>query len=338
MFMGQADVDIRYVSFHELGRTKIGPLDSTTFDAAGNVTHIGTNQIARYPLHTHYLSGPAQGRSDGYQFSLVGNSVDNGQRRPAVQVGHRHPPQQLRPDPGQRRLQHRRGGVLDRGRLGELQRLPAQLRRPRQRHRRLLRPERQHRLRLLVQGPEQLRPRQRGGQRVRGNLQLRLRRLRHLHRRPAGPEVPRGEPLDPRSIRQRQYERHAPAGVRPQRGVRGDPDRAVPVVDRHRRRHARRRGRERRQGLPRLELPFSGIHNWPTNHVTYDGYVAAGNGTRPTAWTSWTTTRRAWSSRTPTFRGCGRGSSLVPGRGHDGDPGFLPPEPYVTSPSRRCRR
>lgn len=78
MFMGQADVDIRYVSFHELGRTKIGPLDSTTFDASGNVTHIGTNQIARYPLHMHYLSGPSQGRSDGYQFTLIGNSVDDG--------------------------------------------------------------------------------------------------------------------------------------------------------------------------------------------------------------------------------------------------------------------
>ena len=66
MFMGRADVDIRYAAFLDLGRTKIGPLDSTTFDSAGNVTHIGTNQIARYPVHTHYLMGPEGGQSDGY--------------------------------------------------------------------------------------------------------------------------------------------------------------------------------------------------------------------------------------------------------------------------------
>jgi hypothetical protein len=66
IFIHRADVDIRYASFEDLGRTTAQPLDST----AGS--HIGTNQIGRYDLHLHHLAGPANtgGRP---QFTLEGN-------------------------------------------------------------------------------------------------------------------------------------------------------------------------------------------------------------------------------------------------------------------------
>src|SRR5262249_25970340 len=47
LFVHQADVDIRYTLFQDLGRTTIAPLDSTTFDGNGMPTHLGTNQIGR---------------------------------------------------------------------------------------------------------------------------------------------------------------------------------------------------------------------------------------------------------------------------------------------------
>jgi len=43
-------VDIEYVRFKDLGRTSaFSPLDNTTYDAHGNVTHIGTNQVGAMP-------------------------------------------------------------------------------------------------------------------------------------------------------------------------------------------------------------------------------------------------------------------------------------------------
>ncbi len=60
-------------------------MDNTTFDAAGNVTHIGTNQIARYAVHMHHLFGPENPTNTGYQFKLVGNTID-GSRKWAVDV------------------------------------------------------------------------------------------------------------------------------------------------------------------------------------------------------------------------------------------------------------
>lgn len=47
----------RAASFKGLHRTTIAKLDSTTFDADGNVLHIGENQIARYPWHLHHVGG-----------------------------------------------------------------------------------------------------------------------------------------------------------------------------------------------------------------------------------------------------------------------------------------
>ncbi len=78
IFISSADVDIRYAEFDGMGRTTNAVLDSTTRDGTGIVTHVGTNQIGRYPLHLHYCNGVAGGSPTGYQFRVVGNSIDNG--------------------------------------------------------------------------------------------------------------------------------------------------------------------------------------------------------------------------------------------------------------------
>ncbi len=86
LFTARADVDIEYAQFQDLGRTDgYQDLDNTTFDAAGNVTHIGTNQIARYAVHMHHLFGPENPTNSGYQFKFIGNTVD-GSRKWAVDV------------------------------------------------------------------------------------------------------------------------------------------------------------------------------------------------------------------------------------------------------------
>ncbi len=74
----QAVVDIRWTAFVQLGRTLNIPLDNTTAAADGTITHIGTNQIGRYPLHMHHLIGPATAPANGYQFTLIGNAIDGG--------------------------------------------------------------------------------------------------------------------------------------------------------------------------------------------------------------------------------------------------------------------
>jgi len=80
IFVARADVDVRYVLFKDLGRTTNAPLDSTTFDNAGRVTHVGTNQIGRYSLHLHHLMGPRTPPENGYQYTLIGNAVDGGRK------------------------------------------------------------------------------------------------------------------------------------------------------------------------------------------------------------------------------------------------------------------
>jgi hypothetical protein len=78
---GRADVDIRYARFESLGRTDATvPLDTSTVDELGVVTHVGTNQIGRYSLHIHHLIGPANSANTGYQFQLIGNSLDDGRK------------------------------------------------------------------------------------------------------------------------------------------------------------------------------------------------------------------------------------------------------------------
>lgn len=79
MCLDRAYVDWQHVNFTELGRTTIDLLNSTTFDAEGEPTHVGTNPKARYSIHFHNLIGP---RGDdpkpggSYQFLLQGCAVD----------------------------------------------------------------------------------------------------------------------------------------------------------------------------------------------------------------------------------------------------------------------
>lgn len=86
LFAARADVDIRFARFKDLGRTDaFRDLDNTQFDASGNVTHLGTNQVARYAVHFHHLMGPENPTNTGYQFQFVGNTVE-GARKWAVTV------------------------------------------------------------------------------------------------------------------------------------------------------------------------------------------------------------------------------------------------------------
>jgi hypothetical protein len=76
LFSSRADVDLRYVEFRELGRTKMGILDSAQSDSDGRVRRLGTNQIGRYSVHFHHTFGPKQTPANGYQFTVIGNAID----------------------------------------------------------------------------------------------------------------------------------------------------------------------------------------------------------------------------------------------------------------------
>ncbi len=76
LYTARADVRIAYAEFRDLGRTDaLRPVDSTKFDAAGNVTHLGTNQIGRYAVHLHHVMGLENPTNTGYQFEFTGNSI-----------------------------------------------------------------------------------------------------------------------------------------------------------------------------------------------------------------------------------------------------------------------
>ncbi|WP_164103965.1 right-handed parallel beta-helix repeat-containing protein, partial [Candidatus Laterigemmans baculatus] len=90
MAVGRANVDLRYAAFVGLGRTSNANLDSTVFASDGTVSHEGTNQVGRYSLHLHHLSGPAEGLEADpavdpaglarRQFRLIGNAVSDGEK------------------------------------------------------------------------------------------------------------------------------------------------------------------------------------------------------------------------------------------------------------------
>ena len=63
---GRSDIDIRSAEFQSLGRTDINDLGPT-------------NQKGRYPVHAHHLIGPRDVPENGYQFTLIGNTVDFGE-------------------------------------------------------------------------------------------------------------------------------------------------------------------------------------------------------------------------------------------------------------------
>jgi hypothetical protein len=75
IFMSRANVDLRYVEVRDMGRTRMGVLDNSEFDANGRMIRFGTNQIGRYAIHFHHDFGPKQTPVNGYQFTIVGNSV-----------------------------------------------------------------------------------------------------------------------------------------------------------------------------------------------------------------------------------------------------------------------
>jgi hypothetical protein len=75
IFMSHADVDLRYVEVRDMGRTRMGVLDNSEFDAQGRLVKFGTNQIGRYAIHFHHDFGPKETPANGYQFTLIGNAV-----------------------------------------------------------------------------------------------------------------------------------------------------------------------------------------------------------------------------------------------------------------------
>ena len=76
IFMSRADVDLRFVEVREMGRTRMGVLDNTEFNDQDQVVKLGDNQIGRYGIHFHHYFGPKRTPENGYQFTLIGNSVD----------------------------------------------------------------------------------------------------------------------------------------------------------------------------------------------------------------------------------------------------------------------
>lgn len=68
-------VDIRYVQFQDLGRTRAEPLNAST------------NHIGRYPVHVHQLWGPVNASNTGYQFTLLGNAVNDSLKWPIAVHG-----------------------------------------------------------------------------------------------------------------------------------------------------------------------------------------------------------------------------------------------------------
>jgi hypothetical protein len=75
IFLARADVDLRYVEVRDMGRTRMGLLDNTSFAGDGTPMRVGTNQIGRYAIHFHHNFGPENAPSNGYQYTLIGNAV-----------------------------------------------------------------------------------------------------------------------------------------------------------------------------------------------------------------------------------------------------------------------
>jgi hypothetical protein len=77
IFSQHPTVDIRYALFKDMGRTRIGVLDSAEFTNEGTVRRVGTNQIGRYSIHFHHSFGPRTTPANGYQYTLIGNAIDD---------------------------------------------------------------------------------------------------------------------------------------------------------------------------------------------------------------------------------------------------------------------
>jgi hypothetical protein len=75
LFTHRSDVEIYYVQFEDLGRTRATALNSST------------NHIGRYPLHIHHVWGPVNPSNTGYQFEVVGNAVNDSLKWPIAVHG-----------------------------------------------------------------------------------------------------------------------------------------------------------------------------------------------------------------------------------------------------------
>ena len=147
--------------------------------------------------------------------------------RDEVQVGHHGPRQPLRADPGQRRLQLQRRGDRDRGRVGKLQRVRPQLRAAGHGRAQRLRVRGAHGdghrgRRLLVQGAEQLRQKQRRGQLSEPDdgSRVRIRLPVPLPGQHRGPEFQRGRyHHGDGPIHDQERQQHAAPPIREQRSV-----------------------------------------------------------------------------------------------------------------------
>jgi hypothetical protein len=75
MFLQRANININSAAFLGLGTTTDAPIDDTTFNSSGQVTHIGTNQQDRTPVDFLDLWGTAAPQANGYQFTFSDNVV-----------------------------------------------------------------------------------------------------------------------------------------------------------------------------------------------------------------------------------------------------------------------
>ena len=78
LFLHRAEMNVQYARFKDMGRTLAVTLDSSAFDASGNLTKVGTNQIGRYSFHLHHVWGPRNRENTGYQGLVIGNAIDGG--------------------------------------------------------------------------------------------------------------------------------------------------------------------------------------------------------------------------------------------------------------------
>ncbi len=77
-FAARANIDIRYAKWKNLGRTRAEPPDSSSYNAAGDLSHIGTNQGGRHSVYFRHVMGPRRRENQGYQFVAVGNVIEGG--------------------------------------------------------------------------------------------------------------------------------------------------------------------------------------------------------------------------------------------------------------------
>jgi hypothetical protein len=94
MFHHMADVDVRYASFLDMGRTTSLDLHCTLrangsavddvdcIMGSGRVTQTGRNQKGRYAVHFHKLMGPRNDTNTGYQGRFIGNVIRDSTKWP----------------------------------------------------------------------------------------------------------------------------------------------------------------------------------------------------------------------------------------------------------------